>query len=128
MNYLLQKLFCWHCLSLPPAYVSSKPRVCLYVIFVCTKVHSSVKQTVSDKKIVLIDVLEANISSDIFWFQTIYDYLTEINAESTEESSIGNNFFLINQCTILWTFLHKLNCEFFIHSSYNNKKQTLIKA
>lgn len=65
----------------------------MYVIFVCTKVHSSVKQTVSDKKIVLIDVLEANISSDIFWFQTIYDYLTEINAESTEESSKGNNFF-----------------------------------
>lgn len=66
----------------------------MYVIFVCTKVHSSVKQTDSDKKIILIDVLEANISSDIFWFQTIYDYLTEINAESTEESSIGNNFFL----------------------------------
>lgn len=66
----------------------------MYVIVVCTKVHSSVKQTVSDKKIVLIDVLEANISSDIFWFQTIYDYLTEINAESAEESSIGNNFFL----------------------------------
>lgn len=65
----------------------------MYVIFVCTKVHSSVKQTVSDKKIVLIDVLEANISSDVFWFQTIYDYLTEINAESTKESSIGNNFF-----------------------------------
>lgn len=65
----------------------------MYVIFVCTKVHSSVKQTDSDKKIVLIDVLEANISSDIFWFQTIYDYITEINAESTEESSIGNNFF-----------------------------------
>lgn len=66
----------------------------MYVIVVCTKVHSSVKQTVSDKKIVLIDVLEANISSDIFWFQAIYDYLTEINAESAEESSIGNNFFL----------------------------------
>lgn len=65
----------------------------MYVIFVCTKVHSSVKQTDSDKKIVLIDVLEANISSDIFWVQTIYDYLTEINAESTEESSISNNFF-----------------------------------
>lgn len=83
----------------------------MYVIVVCTKVHSSVKQTVSDKKIVLIDVLEANISSDIFWFQAIYDYLTEINAESAEESSKGNNFFLkINQCTLLWPFLHKLNC------------------
>lgn len=83
----------------------------MYVIVVCTKVHSSVKQTVSDKKIVLIDVLEANISSDIFWFQAIYDYLTEINAESAEESSIGNNFFLkINKCTLLWPFLHKLNC------------------
>lgn len=58
----------------------------MYVIVVCTKVHSSVKQTVSDKKIVLIDVLEANISSDICWFQAIYDYLTEINAESAEES------------------------------------------
>lgn len=83
----------------------------MYVIFVCTKVHSSVKQTDSDKKIILIDVLEANISSDIFWFQAIYDYLTEINAESAEESSKGNNFFLkINQCTLLWPFLHKLNC------------------
>lgn len=96
----------------------------MYVIVVCTKVHSSVKQTVSDKKIVLIDVLEANISSDIFWFQAIYDYLTEINAESAEESSIGNNFFLkINQCTLLWPFLHKLNCKFFVPSSYKKKKK-----